>query len=423
MMDGTGKSDSSVVPQKFPNKAGVPAAEGMEGRGLAKGNPREQNAPRTQGRNRAPSALERVRQKAKEDRKFRFTTLFHHVYDVDRLREAYYAVKRDAAPGIDGQTWEHYGEHLEENLQDLSDRLRRGAYRARPVRRAYIPKADGRRRPIGLPTVEDKIVQRSVVEVLNAVYEQDFLGFSYGFRPGRRQHVALDALSVGITTKKVNWVLDADLRAFFDTLGHCWLVKFLEHRIADRRVVRLIQKWLRAGVLEDGKRTRSEVGTVQGGSVSPLLANLYLHYVLDLWAHWWRKKQARGDVIIVRWADDAQEVAGEAPRGEAGAAPPHARPGTRPGGLPRVGRGRAHPVLRSAPQRPGDQCLPAGGDQALAQDARAPQPQAPLDPGTHATTCDQVATARANLPPLSLAAFWRSNLRQEPDAVVPHVRI
>jgi RNA-directed DNA polymerase len=301
---GPGKSDSSVVPQKFPNKAGVPAAEGMEGRGLAKGNLRGQNAPRTQGRIRAHSALERVRQKAKEERKLRFTTLFHHVYSVDRLREAYYAVKRDAAPGIDGQTWEHYGQELEENLHDLSERLRRGAYRARPVRRAYIPKADGRQRPIGLPTLEDKIVQRSVVEVLNAVYEQDFLGFSYGFRPGRRQHVALDALSVGITTKKVNWVLDADLRAFFDTLRHPWLVKFIEHRIADWRVVRLIQKWLRAGVLEDGKRTQREVGTVQGGSVSPLLANLYLHYVLDLWVHWWRKTQAHGDVIVVRWADD-----------------------------------------------------------------------------------------------------------------------
>lgn len=304
MMHGSGKSDSSVVPKKFPNKVPRGAAEGMEGRELAKGNLQEHTALRTQSRVGAHEALERVRQRAREDKKLRFTALYHHVYDIERLRAAYYAVKRDAAPGIDGETWEHYGENLEENLQELAERLRKRAYRAKPVRRAYIPKIDGRQRPIGLPVLEDKIVQRAVVEVMNAIYEQDFLGFSYGFRPGRRQHVALDALSVGITTKKVNWVLDADLRAFFDTLRHEWLVKFVEHRIADRRIVRLIQRWLRAGVLEDGKRTRSEVGTVQGGSVSPLLANLYLHYVLDLWVQWWRKKRARGNVIIVRWADD-----------------------------------------------------------------------------------------------------------------------
>ena len=213
-------------------------------------------------------------------------------------------MKRDAAAGGDGETWGHYGEELEANLRDLAERLKRGAYRARPVRRAYIPKADGRQRPLGVPALEDKIVQRAVVEVLNAIYEADFLGFSYGFRPGRSPHQALDALTVGIMTKKVNWVLDADVRAFFDTLVHGWLVKFIEHRVADRRVVRLIQKWLSAGVLEDGKRIRSEVGTVQGGSVSPLLANLYLHYVFDLWVQRWRKKQAQGDVVVVRWADD-----------------------------------------------------------------------------------------------------------------------
>ena len=234
----------------------------------------------------------------------RFTALLHHVYNLDTLREAYFALKRDAAPGVDGQTWKAYGEALEENLQDLSARLKRGAYRAKPVRRAYIPKTDGRQRPLGVPALEDKIVQRATVAVLNAIYETEFLGFSYGFRPGRSQHNALDALYTGLLTRKVNWVLDADIRGFYDTIDHGWLVKFIEHRIADRRVVRLIQKWLNAGVLEDGVRTRSEEGTPQGGSASPLLANVYLHYVFDLWVQQWRQKQARGDMIVVRFADD-----------------------------------------------------------------------------------------------------------------------
>ena len=304
MVNGRGKSDSSVVPEKPPNNAGRPVAEAVEGRGLAKGNSPERIALRTPGRAGAPSALERVRQAAERDRKQRFTALLHHVYDIERLRTAYHALKRDAAAGVDGVTWEHYGQGLEEHLQDLAGRLKRGAYRAKPVRRAYIPKADGRQRPLGVPALEDKLVQRAVVAVLNAIYEVDFLGFSYGFRPGRSPHQAVDALAVGMTTKRVNWVLDADIRGFFDTLDHGWLVKFVEHRVADRRVVRLIQKWLNAGVLEEGKRVRSEVGTVQGGSISPLLANLYLHYVFDLWAQRWRKKQARGDVVVVRFADD-----------------------------------------------------------------------------------------------------------------------
>jgi group II intron reverse transcriptase/maturase len=234
----------------------------------------------------------------------RFTALLHHVYDVSRLRAAFFALKKDAAPGVDGETWRHYEQALESNLQNLSERVQRGAYRAKPVRRAYIPKTDGRQRPLGVPVVEDKIVQRATVDVLNAIYETDFLGFSYGFRPGRSQHHALDALYAGLLTKKVNWVLDLDIRAFFDTIDHGWLVQFVEHRIADRRVVRLIQKWLNAGVLEDGTRTRVEEGTPQGGSVSPLLANVYLHYVFDLWVRAWRQKRAQGDIIVVRYADD-----------------------------------------------------------------------------------------------------------------------
>jgi len=298
------KSDSPVVPGKQPNDAGRPAEEAVEGRGLAKGNPHECNAPRAQDRTSVLSALERVREVARKDRKQRFSTLLHHVYDTERLRGAYRALKPDAAAGVDGETWQHYGENLEANLEDLAGRLKRGAYRAKPVKRVFIPKADGRQRPLGVPTLEDKIVQRSVVEVLNAIYEVDFLGFSYGFRTGRSQHQALDALYVGITQKKVNWVLDADIRSFFDTLDHGWLVKFVEHRVSDQRILRLIQKWLNAGVLEDGKVLRSEVGTVQGGSVSPLLANLYLHYVFDLWIEQWRQEKAKGDVIVVRYADD-----------------------------------------------------------------------------------------------------------------------
>jgi group II intron reverse transcriptase/maturase len=234
----------------------------------------------------------------------RFTALLHHIYSLETLRLAYFRLKKEAAPGVDGETWRHYGESLEDNLRDLSGRLKRGAYRAKPVRRAYILKDDGRQRPLGVTALEDKIAQRATVEVLNAIYETDFLGFSYGFRPGRSPHRALDALYTGLLTKKVNWVLDLDIRSFFDRISHEWLVKFVEHRVADRRVVRLIQKWLRAGVLEDGKHLRVEEGTPQGGSASPLLANIYLHYVFDLWIQAWRRKRAHGDVIAVRFADD-----------------------------------------------------------------------------------------------------------------------
>src|SRR6202795_408537 len=304
MTNGLGKWDRPTVPKKAPKSAEEPAAEGMEGRGLAKGNLPQQNASRTPSREDALSALERVRQAAKKDKKLRFTALLHHIYDPERLSEAYFCLKKEAAPGVDGETWRHYGETLENNLQDLSHRLKRGAYRAKPVRRGYINKSDGRKRPLGVPVLEDKIVQRAAVEVLNAIYETDFLGFSYGFRPGRSQHQALDALYTGLLTRKVNWVLDLDIRNFFDGLSHEWLVKFIEHRVADRRVVRLIQKWLNAGVLEDGKRIRVEEGTPQGGSTSPLLANVYLHYVFDLWVQAWRRKRAHGDVIVVRFADD-----------------------------------------------------------------------------------------------------------------------
>lgn len=304
MMNEHGKSDRPVVPEKSPNKAGTSAAEGMEGRGRAKGNLPQQNASRTPSRTNAPSALGRVRQAAKKDRKWRFTALLHHIYNLETLRMAYFSLKKEAAPGVDGETWRHYGEELEKNLQDLSGRLKRGAYRAKPVRRVYIPKADGRQRPLGVTALEDKIVQRAAVEVMNAIYETDFLGFSYGFRPGRSPHRALDALYTGLLTRKVNWVLDVDIKGFFDGISHEWLVKFVEHRIADRRVVRLIQKWMNAGVLEDGKHWRVEEGTPQGGSASPLLANIYLHYVFDLWIQAWRRKRARGEMIVVRFADD-----------------------------------------------------------------------------------------------------------------------
>jgi group II intron reverse transcriptase/maturase len=227
----------------------------------------------------------------------------HHV-SLARLRWAYWAVSPKAAPGADGVTWSAYGQGLEANLRDLHERVQQGRYRAVPSRRAYIPKADGRLRPLGIAALEDKIVQRAVTEVLNAIYEADFCGFSYGFRPGRSPHRALDALAAGIMKKRVNWVLDADIRDFFGQLDQDWLRKFLRHRIADRRVLQLIGRWLAAGVIEDGKWTKSDKGSPQGASVSPLLANVYLHYVLDLWADWWRKRHARGDVIIVRFADD-----------------------------------------------------------------------------------------------------------------------
>ena len=302
-MNDDGKSDGLVVPAKPPNKPAVAGAEVVEGRRPAKGNAAGKTRPGHGAGHGAPSALDRVRQKARTDKKERFTALLHHV-DVDRLREAYRALNPRAATGVDGLTWADYGCDLEDNLRDLHARVHRGSYRARPTRRAYIPKPDGRMRPLGVAALEDKILQRAVVEVLNSIYETDFLGFSYGFRPERSAHDALDALAFGIDRRKVSWVLDADIRDFFGQLDHDWLMKFLEHRIADRRVLRLIQKWLAAGVIENGNWSQTERGTAQGASASPLLANVYLHYVFDLWAHQWRGRHAHGEMIIVRYADD-----------------------------------------------------------------------------------------------------------------------
>ena len=303
-MYGGRESYSGVVPAKQPNKSGRPPAEAVEERTLTKENMDQQNPCRTQRRGSGPNELDRVREAARRDRKLRFTGLLHHV-TVDLLRDSYHSLKKQAAPGVDGVTWEEYGQTLEARLSDLHGRIHRGAYRAKPSRRVWIPKSDGRQRPLGIAALEDKVVQHAVGTVLNPIWEEDFLGFSYGFRPGRSQHDALDALNVGIARKKVNWVLDLDIRAFFDRIDHSWMIKFVEHRIGDRRIVRLIQKWLEAGVMEQGRWIEAEEGTPQGAVISPILANLYLHYVLDLWVDQWRRKEATGDVIIVRYADDA----------------------------------------------------------------------------------------------------------------------
>src|SRR5712692_2294061 len=296
MMHGRGKSDPAIVVRKPTNKAGRPVAEPVERRAGAEGTAGRQSTLRAQNRERVTQALDRVRQAARQRKKERFTTLLHHI-SVDLLRLAFFALKRDAAAGVDGLTWQDYELDLERKLEDLHARAHRGAYRALPSRRRYIPKPDGRQRPLGIAALEDKIVQRAVVEVLNAIYEEDFLGFSYGFRPGRSQHNALDALAVGITRTRANWILDADIRSFFDTVSHEWLIRFVEHRIGDRRMVRLIHKWLKAGVMEAGEVKPAMVGTPQracpraggGAVVSPLLANIYLHYVLDLWVRQWRQ--------------------------------------------------------------------------------------------------------------------------------------
>ncbi len=304
MMHGREKSDSVVVAGKSPNKTGRPVAEAMERRTEAEENAIQQRTRRAQNRESVSQALERVREAARQRKKERFTALFHHI-TVDLLRLSFFALKRDAAPGADGVTWQDYEADLERKLGDLHARVHRGAYRPQPSRRRYIPKADGRQRPLAVAALEDKIVQRATAAVLNQIYEEDFLGFSYGFRPGRSQHDALDALMVGIReTKGVSWIIDADIQSFFDTVSHEWLIRLLEHRVGDRRIIRLIQKWLGAGVLEGGSVTVSEAGTGQGSVISPLLANVYLHYVFDLWADRWRRREATGTMIITRYADD-----------------------------------------------------------------------------------------------------------------------
>ena len=305
MTNGPKKSDLAKVAEKPTNKVGGrTTAESVERRAGTEGNAHQQSMHRTQCRVRVSQALGRVRQAARVRKKERFTALLHHI-SIDLLRLSFYALKRSAAPGVDGVRWKDYEATLESNLRGLHDRVHRGAYRALPSRRKYIPKPDGRQRPLGIAALEDKILQRAVVAVLNAIYEEDFLGFSYGFRPKRSQHDALDALTVGIQRRKVNWILDADYRSFFDTVSHSWLLRFLKHRIGDERILRLIRKWLKAGVLEEGIVTESEAGTPQGATASPLLANVYLHYVFDLWVQQWRKRHARGDMIVVRFADDS----------------------------------------------------------------------------------------------------------------------
>jgi len=303
VMHGREKSDSAIVAMKPANKAGQPAAEWVERRAGTEGNMAEPRTRRTPSRESVPQGLDRVRQTAKARKKERFTALLHHM-SVDLLRDAYFWLKRNAAPGVDGVTWQEYAQDLEANLVDLHARIHRGAYRALPSRRKYIAKPDGRQRPLGIAALEDKIVQRALVEVLNVIYEEDFLGFSYGFRPKRGQHDALDALATAITRMKVNWILDADVSSFFDSVSHAWLVRFVEHRVGDPRVIRLLRKWLKAGVMEDGVITPTEAGTPQGAVASPLLANVYLHYVFDLWAERWRHHHAHGGVIFVRYADD-----------------------------------------------------------------------------------------------------------------------
>jgi RNA-directed DNA polymerase len=303
MMHAREKSDSAIVAGKPTNKAERSAAEPVEPRAETKGNADQQSTRRTQSRVSVTQALERVRKAASERKKEKFTALLHHL-SIEHLEAAFYELQENAAAGVDGLTWRAYAADLARNLEELHGRLHRGAYRPLPSRRVYIPKPDGRRRPLAVASLEDKIIQRATTAVLNAIYEEDFLGFSYGFRPGRGAHSAMDALVVAIESRKVNFILDADIRSFFDTVDQEWLIRFVEHRVGDRRIVRLIGKWLKAGVLEDGILNVSEKGTGQGAVISPLLANIYLHYGLDQWAEGWRRHKATGDMIIVRYADD-----------------------------------------------------------------------------------------------------------------------
>src|SRR6266566_2614058 len=305
-MHSSGESDGAVVPMKPSNKAtgqAPEAAERVEGRASTKENVQQARAVPAQHGAAASQGLKGVRKVAKERKQEQFTTLLHHL-TVNLLRDSYYALKREAAPGVDGVRWAEYEDGLEPRLKDLHERVHRGSYRAQASRRIYMQKPDGRQRPIGIAALEDKIVQQAVVTILNAIYEEDFRGFSYGFRPGRSPHNALDALIVGIERKGVNWIVDADIRGFFDNMSHEWTMRFIQHRVADKRIHRLIQKWLKAGISEDGEWSETKVGTPQGAVVSPLLANVYLHYAFDLWLEVWRKKVAKGKVMAIRYADD-----------------------------------------------------------------------------------------------------------------------
>jgi RNA-directed DNA polymerase len=297
------KSDCAIVPLNRSNKEVQASAEVGEGRAQTEENIVQSHVLPTQSGERTSQGLSGVREVATGRRQERFTALLHHI-TVDLLRDSFHALQRRAAPGVDGITWREYETGLEDRLVDLHNRVHRRAYRAQPSRRVYIPKSDGQQRPLGIAALEDKLVQQAVVTILNQIYEVDFNGFSYGFRPGRNPHQALDALYVGLHRKRVNWVLDVDIRGFFDNMSHEWTMKFIGHRVADRRILRLIQKWLKAGVSEDGQWSETNRGTPQGAVVSPLLANVYLHYVFDLWVEAWRKKAATGDVIVVRYADD-----------------------------------------------------------------------------------------------------------------------
>src|SRR4051794_24591644 len=309
MMNGAEKSDPLIVPMKPANKAAQAVAEPAEGSGGTKRNADRQSTDRTQGRAAVSQAQARIRGAVSRNRTEKLTALLHHV-SIEVLEWAFFSLKKRAAPGVDGRTWDQYATDLEANLADLHARVHAGTYRALPSRRKYIPKADGRQRPLGIAAIEDKIVQAAVVALLTPIYEAEFLGFSYGFRPGRSQHDALDALAYGIKARKVNWILDADVRSFFDTLSREWLVRFVEHRIGDRRIIRLIQKWLKAGVLEEGLWMETMEGVPQGSVASPLLANVYLHDVYDLWVQQWRLRHATGDMIVVRYADDVRHFTG-----------------------------------------------------------------------------------------------------------------
>src|SRR6266480_3250632 len=386
-MNDHGKSDSRVVPAKLANKTGQPVAELVEERRLAEGNTGQQNAPRTQGRDDgASSALERVRRVARKDKEARFTALLHHV-DLARLWAAYAAISPKAAPGVDRVTWDAYGRDLRVNLEDLLRRVRSGAYRASPSRRVYIPKPDGRLRPLGIATLEDKIVQRAVAEVLNAVYEEDFLGFSYGFRPGRSPHDALDALAVGIEKRKVNWILDADIRGVYDAIDHGWMRRFVEHRIADKRVLRLIQKWLSAGVIEDGAWSASEEGAPQGTGPRPardvLVPRLHAHV-----------REDAGRTVRAAAQDDRKADGGQAARGERLAHATTSLACRRAGAMAGQRSARARRLLRGSRQHPCRVGIPETGHAALGPGAAAPEPAPPPDLGKDGPTRGTVDPSR-----------------------------